>query len=88
MRDLIDIKWMYAKAALFVAIGILSVILIISEHPSAKLALLLLMAIWSFCRAYYFAFYVVERYIDPKMKFSGLIMFLRYLITAHLPGAK
>jgi len=36
-------------------------------------------AIWSFCRVYYFAFYVIERYIDPSFRFSGLISALRYL---------
>jgi hypothetical protein len=33
---------------------------------------------WGFCRAYYFAFYVIEKYIDPNYKFSGIISFLKY----------
>jgi len=37
--------------------------------------------IWSFCRAYYFAFYVIERYVDPRFKFSGLFSALKYLAT-------
>ena len=41
--------------------------------------LLLGVAIWSFCRAYYFAFYVIERYVDPSFKFSGLFSVLKYL---------
>lgn len=28
-------------------------------------------AVWSFCRLYYFGFYVIERYIDPSYRFSG-----------------
>ena len=35
------------------------------------------------CRAYYFAFYVIERYADPSFKFSGLWSFVRYLTTRH-----
>jgi hypothetical protein len=35
-------------------------------------ALLLVLVIWSFCRAYYFSFYVLERYVDPGFKFAGL----------------
>lgn len=35
---------------------------------------------WSFCRAYYFAFYVLERYVDPGFKFSGLGAFVAYLV--------
>ena len=30
-------------------------------------------------RAYYFAFYVIERWVDPSYKFSGLGHFLTYL---------
>ena len=32
----------------------------------------LALVIWCFCRFYYFAFYVIERYVDPGYKFSGL----------------
>lgn len=71
---------MYLKGALFVAIGCGSCALIVSEHPSLKLALLLALAIWSFCRAYYFAFYVVEKYIDPSFRFSGLFSLARHLL--------
>ena len=41
-------------------------------------ASLLAVAVWSFCRAYYFAFYVLERYVDPGFKFSGLGSLLAY----------
>ena len=43
------------------------------------MALLLALAIWAFCRAYYFAFYVIEHYIDPGFKFAGLWAMLRHL---------
>jgi hypothetical protein len=42
-------------------------------------AALLALAIWSFARAYYFAFYVIEHYIDPDFKFAGLWAFAQYL---------
>jgi hypothetical protein len=41
-------------------------------------AVLLALAIWGFCRFYYFAFYVIEKYVDPSYKFAGLISFVRY----------
>ena len=41
--------------------------------------LLLAVAIWSFCRFYYFAFYVIEHYVDPQFRFAGLISFAQYL---------
>jgi hypothetical protein len=37
-----------------------------------KPKVLLLVARWSFCRFYDFAFYVLERYLDPTHRFSGL----------------
>jgi hypothetical protein len=72
MRDLQSHRWMWVKAALFLAIGITSSALILAELPDLRVLALLLLAIWSFCRAYYFAFYVIERYIDPSFRFSGL----------------
>ena len=47
------------------------------NDPDWKTAALLALAIWSFCRFYYFAFYVIEKYVDPGYKFSGLISFLK-----------
>ena len=45
-----------------------------------KAALLLAICVWSFCRAYYFAFYVIEHYVDPQYKFAGLSSFVLYLL--------
>jgi len=41
---------------------------------------LLCIAVWCFARAYYFAFYVIEHYIDPTYKFAGLTSFVAYLL--------
>jgi hypothetical protein len=79
MRDLKTSRWMWVKAALFVVIGIASSALILVEVPDWRVLLLLVLAIWAFCRAYYFAFYVLEKYIDPSYRFSGLFSVLRYL---------
>ena len=79
MRDLKSHRWMGTKAALFLLIGVVSCVLILVESPSLRVFALLLLAIWSFCRAYYFAFYVIEKYIDPSYRFSGLLSALRHL---------
>jgi hypothetical protein len=50
------------------------------ESPTLQTVLLLAIAVWSFCRAYYFAFYVVEHYVDPGYKFAGLTDFARYAL--------
>lgn len=76
---------MWIKAALFLVIGLTSCALILLESPSLRVLSLLALAIWSFCRAYYFAFYVIEKYIDPTYRFSGLLSALRYLVTRRPP---
>ena len=81
MPDLRSVKLMYLKAALFVVIGVVASATLIIEHPRWRTALLLALAVWSFARAYYFAFYVIEKYVDPTYRFAGLGSFLRYLIA-------
>jgi hypothetical protein len=80
MRDLQNPRWMYLKAILFVCIGMIAGVLVWMESPTWKVALLLVLAIWAFARAYFFAFYVIEHYVDPDYKFAGLISFLRYCV--------
>ena len=72
---------MWAKAILFVLIGVSSCALILVELPTLRIFVLLCLAIWSFCRAYYFAFYVLEHYIDPSFRYSGLFSLVRHLMT-------
>ncbi|MDX1964507.1 MAG: hypothetical protein SFX18_15245 [Pirellulales bacterium] len=81
LGDLKNPRWMYLKAVLFVLIGLIAATLLLLEHPSWYTAGLLLITIWAFCRAYYFAFYVIEKYIDPRFRFAGLWSVLRYLLT-------
>ena len=79
MRDLTNPRHMVLKAVLFAAIGITSAVLLLLESPSLRTALLLLLVIWAFARLYYFAFYVIERYIDPEYRSSGILSAVRYL---------
>ncbi|MBN2021463.1 MAG: hypothetical protein JW809_01595 [Pirellulales bacterium] len=78
--DLTNPRWMYAKAILFVLIGLGCLALLLIDRPSLKTAALSALMVWAFARAYYFAFYVIEKYIDPGYKFSGLFAFFRYLM--------
>ena len=81
MRDLVDPSLIKIKAILFLALGIFSAVLLVSERPTLKIALLLVVTVWSFCRLYYFAFYVIEKYLDPSYRFSGMLSCLRYLAS-------
>jgi hypothetical protein len=81
MGDLTNPKWIKFKGLLFLVLGIFAAALMLIEHPDWRTALLLSVAIWSFCRFYYFAFYVIEKYVDPGFRFAGLSSFLHYLIV-------
>ena len=78
MTDIKNVKLLWIKGGLFLLIGTVASVLLWLESPSLKVALLLLLAVWAFCRAYYFAFYVIEHYADPGYRFAGLVSFLRY----------
>ena len=82
MADLKSPTLIYLKGLLFLVAGCIAAGLLLAEAPTLKVALLLLVAVWSFCRAYYFAFYVIEHYVDPRYKFAGLTSFARYLLSA------
>jgi hypothetical protein len=79
MKDLTNWTWIKLKGLLFLLIGIVATGLIVLDSTTWKTAGLLVLVIWSFCRFYYFAFYVIEHYVDPNFKFSGLISFARFL---------
>ena len=71
---------MWLKAVLFLVIGVTASILLLLEVRTLTAAVLLALVIWAFCRAYYFAFYVIEKYVDPGYRYSGLLSLLKYLI--------
>jgi hypothetical protein len=78
--DIKSPKILYTKATLMLLCGIIASLLLLSENFNTKNILLIAIAIWGFSRAYYFVFYVIEKYIDPSYKFSGIISFLKYSI--------
>ena len=80
MKNLTSARWIKTKGILFLLLGLLSATLLFSERPTLKTALLMMIAVWSFCRFYYFAFYVIEHYVEPSYRFSGLLSFALYLI--------
>ena len=87
MGDLKDPRWIYLKGGLFLLILIASATLILVESFSWRRGLLIGLVAWSAARLYYFMFYVIEKYVDPEFKFSGIGAFILYLIrrrTDHL----
>jgi hypothetical protein len=76
--DIRNHKLLYLKGGLFGLAGLLASAGILQAAPSLRVAALLAVAIWCFARAYYFAFYVIEHYVDPGYKFAGIWSFLCY----------
>ena len=81
MTDLTNPRVIKLKGFLFLFMGLFAATLLLLMHPEWRVALLLAVAIWSFCRFYYFAFYVIEKYVDSSYRFAGLTSFVRYLIA-------
>lgn len=78
--DLQNPRWIIAKGGLFLLAGALASGLLLADVWSVRTAILHGLAVWCFCRFYYFAFYVIEHYVDPQFKFAGLGSALVYLL--------
>ena len=84
MQDIKNPGVLWLKGGLFLLIGAASAVLLFLESPTLRAALLLALTIWGFCRAYYFAFYVIEHYVDPRFRFSGLTSFVKYAVRRRM----
>jgi hypothetical protein len=78
MGDLQSKRLIVAKGFLFLLLGALASGLLLAERFDWRTAALLGIAVWAFCRFYFFAFYVIERWVDPSYRFAGLTDFARY----------
>lgn len=79
MGDIKDPRLIYLKGFLFLLAGGLAALALLLEHPDLKTAFLLFLAVWCTARFYYFAFYVIEHYVDSTYRFAGLGSFIIYL---------
>lgn len=88
MKDLSNPFWIKLKGSLFLFIGMVTAVLILLDNPRWSTAIYLALSIWSWCRFYYFAFYVIEKYVDPGYKFSGLYSFAKYMLQRRRMAPK
>jgi hypothetical protein len=79
MSDITDPRALWLKAVLFVFLGTMAGWLVWQQTRQWDTLLLLTICVWAFARAYYFAFYVIEKYADPSFRYSGLISLLKYV---------
>ncbi|RYG68014.1 hypothetical protein EON80_12505 [bacterium] len=80
MGDIKSSRLIIFKGFLFLLAGIVAAAVLIGENFSWRNTFLVVIAIWCFCRFYYFAFYVIEKYVDPSFKFSSLWAFGIYML--------
>jgi hypothetical protein len=83
LGDLKSHRAIIIKGLLFLLLGILAAAMLLAYAPDWRVGLLLVITIWAFCRFYYFAFYVIEHYVDGQYKFSGLASFILYLLRRN-----
>lgn len=81
MTDIKNSRLIYLKGGLFLILGIFSASLLVAITMSWQVFFLLMICIWSFCRFYYFAFYVIQNYVDGTYRFRGLWDFLKYFLS-------
>jgi hypothetical protein len=80
MADITSPTLLWIKGILFLLLGVLGSVLLVLHAPSVTVAFLLCLTVWAFCRFYYFAFYVIQHYVDSDYRFSGLLSFVRYAV--------
>jgi len=79
MSDLTSKRWIVAKGLLFLAIAVSCGLLLWLNAPSFRTAILSGLLAWSSARFYYFLFYVLEKYVDPRLKYAGVWALLRQM---------
>ena len=79
MADLTNPKLIYLKGFLFLLTGLLAAVLLLIDSPTLKTSALIAICAWCFALFYYFAFYVIEHYVDPTYHFAGLWSFARFM---------
>jgi len=72
MKNLLTPRWMIVKAGLFLVIATIAGAFLVWRSPTWTTAMCVGSLAWASSRAYYFAFYVIERYVDPSFRFAGL----------------
>lgn len=80
MSDIKSKKIIIIKGILFLLVTIISSGYSLCEFPFWIRLCALLIGLWSFARFYYFLFYVLEKYVDPSLKYSGILDLVRLVL--------
>jgi len=77
MTDLQSKPLIVAKGVLFFAIVGLAAFAIWRQQPNFTTATLLVVLVWAAARSYYFLFHVLEKYVDPGLRWQGVLDMVR-----------
>jgi hypothetical protein len=81
MTDITSKNLLRAKGVLFLVVLALSLTAILLLAPDWRVAVLLALVIWSASRFYYFLFYVLEHYVDSRLKYAGILALLQAIAS-------
>ena len=79
MADIKSKPLIVVKGILFLVIILITASALFVLSPDWLTAGLILLLIWASTAFYYFLFYVLEKYVDPSLKYSGISDLLRHL---------
>ena len=86
MGNLKSKKLIVLKGVLFLLILCAAIATIVVLTRDWLISALLIMVIWSSMRFYYFLFYVLERYVDPRLKYAGVFSLLMAIARRPASG--
>ena len=86
LGDIKSKKLILVKGFLFLGLGIFALMILALDTQSVRPLALALIAVWAFCRFYYFMFYCIEKYVDPAYKFAGITSFMVYFLSNRRKG--
>jgi hypothetical protein len=73
MGDLKSSKLIVAKGIAFALMAVLCAALLFAQSPAASTLALAATLMWASARFYYFLFYVLEKYVDPQLRYAGIL---------------
>ena len=79
-RDLTSPAALISKGWLFLLLGLVAAGLLLADDFSLRRLALLAIAVWAFCRFYYFLFYVLEHYAGRERHYAGVLDALKWAL--------
>lgn len=86
--DITSKQVIVVKGILFLVIMLGCAALLLIQQPTLTAALGVCGLIWAAARFYYFLFYVLEKYVDPQLRYSGICALIAALMRRRVGQSK